>query len=82
MSFGDGFWIVGQDVVPGVYESGGAQPDSFGLCLVTTHIGTDKRSEMLSAAKVNPGEPVRVSLDGNQVRAVEASGCENFTKVG
>jgi hypothetical protein len=82
MSFGDGFWIVGQDVVPRVYESGGAQPDSFGLCLVTTHIGTDKRSEMLSAAKENPREPVRVSLDGNQVRAVEASGCENFTKVG
>jgi len=27
-------------------------------------------------------EPVRLSLDGKQVRAVEASGCERFTKVG
>lgn len=37
MSLGDGFWIVGEDIVPGIYESGGAQPDSFGLCLVTAH---------------------------------------------
>ena len=73
---------IGEDIVSGVYESGGAQPDFFGLCLVTTHSGKSKRSDMLSAAKANPREPVRVSLDGNQVRAVEASGCENFTKVG
>ena len=64
-----------------VYESGGAQPDFFGLCLVTTHSGKSKRSDMLSAAKANPREPVRVSLDGNQVRTVEAPDCENFTKV-
>jgi hypothetical protein len=58
-------------------ESGGARPDFFGLCLVTTHSGKSKRSDMLSAAKAKPREPARVSLNGNQVRAVEASGCEN-----
>jgi len=82
ISFGDGFWIVGEDIVPGTYESDGARPDSFGLCMATAHSGKDKGSEILNAANVSPGEPIRVSLDGKQVRAVELSGCEIFTRVG
>lgn len=81
-SFGDGTWVVGEDIVPGTYKSAGAQAGIMELCSVTTHSDENADSNTtLDWKTANANEPIRLKADG-KVKAVKASGCEDFVKVG
>lgn len=80
-SFGDGTWVVGEDIVAGTYKTPGAAPGVTDFCAVTTHAGDTTDSPILNIASANANEPIRLKLSGN-VKSVEAHGCEPFTKVG
>jgi hypothetical protein len=80
-SFGDGTWVVGEDVMAGTYKSSGARPGVFEFCSVSTLAGDTSDSDVLDWSTARADEPVRIRLDG-KVKAVKASGCEDFTKVG
>jgi hypothetical protein len=79
-AFGDGFWVVGEEIVPGTYKSNGAQAGVFEFCMVTTYAGDDETSNILNIASANADEPMRIKLSG-KVKGVKVSGCEDFTKV-
>lgn len=81
-SFGDGTYVVGEDVEPGTYKTGGAVAGLFEYCSVTTYsddVASDNRA--IDWKNGNANEPIRVKLDG-RVKSVKASGCEPFEKVG
>lgn len=80
-SFGDGTWVVGEDIVPGTYKTGGAVPGMFEYCQITTHSDPNAESSVLDWKNGNADEPIRVKLDG-KVKSVKATGCEDFVKVG
>ena len=81
-SFGDGTWVVGEDIAPGTYKSPGAQEGMFELCSVTTHSDENADSDKTMDWKTaNANEPIRLKLSG-KVKSVKATGCEDFTKVG
>lgn len=79
-SFGDGTWVVGEDIQPGTYKSAGAQQGIFELCSVTTLAGDTSDSAIIDWVTANADEPVRIKVTG-KVKAVKATGCEDFTKV-
>jgi hypothetical protein len=80
-SFGDGTWVVGEDIVGGTYKSSGAQEGIFELCSVTTLAGDTSDSKVIDWLTANADEPMRLKVSG-KVKAVKATGCETFTKVG
>jgi hypothetical protein len=80
-SFGDGTWVVGEDIVEGTYKSAGAEAGIVELCSVTTLAGDTSDSKIIDWLTANANEPMRVSLTG-KVKAVKATGCETFVKVG
>ncbi|MGE3288514.1 MAG: hypothetical protein AB7J32_20785, partial [Pseudonocardia sp.] len=80
-SFGDGTWVVGEDIQPGTYKSTGAQPGIFELCSVTTLAGDTSDSDIIDWQTANADEPVRIKVTG-KVKAVKSTGCEDFVKVG
>jgi hypothetical protein len=80
-SFGDGTWVVGEDIVPGVYRTNGAQEGLFEYCQITTHSDTEAESNFLDWKNGNANEPIRVKISG-KVKSVKATGCEDFVKVG
>lgn len=80
-SFGDGTWVVGEDIVPGIYKTGGAKQGIFEYCQITTHSDTEAESNFLEWKNGNANEPIRVKISG-KVKSVKASGCEDFVKVG
>jgi hypothetical protein len=81
-SFGDGTWVVGEDVVAGTYKSSGAQEGLFELCSVTTHSDENADSgTTLDWKTANANEPIRLKLSG-KVKSVKATGCDDIVKVG
>ena len=80
-SFGDGTWVVGEDIEPGTYKSAGAQVGIMEFCAVSTHSGDTTDSPIIDIASANANEPIRIKATG-KVKAVKASGCEDFVKVG
>lgn len=80
-SFGDGTWVVGEDIVPGTYKTPGAQHGVFEFCSVTTHSGDTTDSPIVDIAAANADEPIRIKVSG-RVKSVEVHGCEDFVKVG
>ncbi len=80
-SFGDGTWVVGEDIQPGTYKSAGAKAGIFELCSVTTLAGDTSDAPIIDWVTANVDEPLRIKVTG-KVKAVKASGCEDFTKVG
>ncbi|MGD9527132.1 hypothetical protein [Pseudonocardia sp.] len=80
-SFGDGTWVVGEDIEPGTYKSTGAKPGIIEFCSVTTLAGDTSDSDIIDWVTANANEPVRIKVTG-KVKAVKATGCEDFTKVG
>jgi hypothetical protein len=81
-SFGDGTWVVGEEIVPGTYKTAGAKEGLFEYCQITTHSDTTADSDhMLDWKNGNADEPIRVNISG-KVKSVKASGCEDFVKVG
>ncbi|MDT0353069.1 hypothetical protein RM445_26500 [Pseudonocardia sp. DSM 45834] len=80
-SFGDGTWVVGEDIVPGNYKSAGAQSGLFEYCQITTHSDENAESSFLDWKNANADEPIRVKVSG-KVKSVKVSGCEDFVKVG
>lgn len=81
-TFGDGTWVVGEDIVAGTYKSNGAKQGMFELCSVTTHSDENADSDKtLDWKTANANEPIRLKVAGN-VKSVKASGCEDFVKVG
>jgi hypothetical protein len=80
-SFGDGTWVIGEDIVEGTYKSAGAQEGMFELCSVTTHSDENADSNTtLDWKTANANEPIRLKLSG-KVKSVKATGCEDFVKV-
>jgi hypothetical protein len=80
-SFGDGTWVVGEDIVPGNYRSAGAKEGIFEYCQITTHSDENAESPFLDWKNANANEPIRVKVSG-KVKSVEVTGCEDFVKVG
>ena len=61
-SFGDGTWVVGEDIVEGTYKSAGAQESMFELCSVTTHRDENADSgTTIDRKTANANEPIRLS---------------------
>jgi hypothetical protein len=79
-SFGDGTWVVGEDIQPGTYRSPGAKPGLFDVCSASTHTGDAADGSILDWKTANAGEPVRIKVSG-AAKSVEVHGCETFTKV-
>jgi hypothetical protein len=79
-SFGDGTWVVGDEIQPGTYRSAGATPGLFDLCSASTHTGDAADGSIIDWKTANAGEPVRIKVSG-PAKSVEAHGCETFTKV-
>jgi hypothetical protein len=80
-TFGDGTWVVGEDIAPGRYRSAGAREGMFEYCQITTHSDLDGESAFMAWENGNAGDPVRVNISG-KVKSVKATGCEDFEKVG
>jgi hypothetical protein len=80
-SFGDGTWVVGEDIQPGTYKTAGATAGVMEFCAVSTHSGDTTDSPIIDIASANANEPIRIKVTG-KVKAVKASGCEDFVKVG
>lgn len=78
-SFGDGTWVVGEDIVPGTYKSTGARPGFIELCSVTTHAGAAGDGDVIKWETANAGEPVLINV--TKAKSVKATGCETFQKV-
>jgi hypothetical protein len=66
-SFGDGTWVVGEDIVPGNYKSAGAQSGLFEYCQITTHFDENAESSFLDWKNANADEPIRVKVSGDWV---------------
>lgn len=80
-SFGDGTWVVGEDIEPGTYKTAGAREGMFEYCQITTHSDTEADSDKtLDWKNGNANEPIRVKISG-KVKSVNATGCEDFVKV-
>jgi hypothetical protein len=58
-SYGDGDYVVGEDIPPGTYESAGANSDIFDLCTITTEPKGDKFPQ---AKTGNKGERIIITL--------------------
>ena len=78
-SFGDGTWVVGEDIEPGTYRSTGAEPGMFEFCSVSTHTGDAGDGNVIAWDTANANEPVRIKVSG-KVKSVKSSGCATFTK--
>ena len=79
-TFGDGTWVVGEDIQPGTYKSTGARPGIFQVCSVSTHTGDAGDGNVIAWETANgANEPVRIKVD--KAGSVKATGCEVFTKV-
>lgn len=80
-SFGDGTWVVGEDIAAGTYRSAGAKEGVFELCSVTTHSDENADADKsLDWKTANVDEPIRLTVSG-KVKSVKATGCEDFVKV-
>ena len=79
-TFGDGTWVVGEDIVPGTYRSTGAKEGIFEFCSVFTYANDTADGSVLALDSANANEPIRIKVSG-KVKSVKASGCETFTKV-
>lgn len=80
--WGDGLWIVGVDIEPGIYRSPGAKKALFELCIVTLREGVANNSKALDFPVVaNADEPIVVEIPA-RAKAVQVSGCEPLTKIG
>ncbi|NUL06335.1 hypothetical protein HRW07_24515 [Streptomyces lunaelactis] len=74
--FGDGDYVVGEDVPPGTYTSKGAKAGLFEFCSVTTEPTSDSKFPQLKSA--NKDERIIITLtkaDG----VVTIQGCEPLT---
>lgn len=75
--YGDGDYIVGEDIPPGTYTSKGAAPGLFELCTITTEPTSDAKFPQFKTA--NAKERVIIMLtkaDG----VVTVQGCEPLTR--
>lgn len=79
-TFGDGMWVVGEDIVAGTYRSPGATPGLFDICSVSTYSTDTADGHVLDWQTANTGEPVRIKVSGS-VKSVKSVGCEPFAKV-
>lgn len=78
--FGDGTWVVGEDIVAGTYRSPGAKEGIFEFCSVSTYANDTADGNVLAIDTANANEPIRIKVSG-KVKSVKASGCEPFVKV-
>lgn len=80
-SFGDGTYVVGEDIAPGTYRTPGAREGVFEYCQITTHSDENADADKtLDWKNGNAGDPIRVKV-GGKVKSVKVTGCEPFTKV-
>lgn len=79
--FGDGTWVVGEDIVAGTYKSSGAKEGFFEFCSVSTYASDTGDGSVIGFDTANANEPIRIKVSG-KVRSVKVGGCEPFTKVG
>ncbi|OEV08923.1 hypothetical protein [Streptomyces nanshensis] len=74
--YGDGDYVVGEDIPPGTYESSGAASDVFDLCSITTEPKGDKFPQMKTG---NKGERIIITLSqGDGTLTVQ--GCHPLKK--
>lgn len=74
-----GEWLVGTEVVPGLYRSAGPDEGFITYCQVTTEDANGHVLEWKNSGTVGEGLMVRVSP---KAKTVHNSGCASFTKVG
>jgi hypothetical protein len=80
-SFGEGTWVVGEEIEPGTYRTTGAAGGFIDYCQVTTYSDEAASSDkLLDLRNGNADEPIRIKISG-KVKSVTMSGCEDFVKV-
>ncbi|MFG3257795.1 hypothetical protein [Streptomyces sp. NPDC048172] len=76
-TYGDGDYVVGEDIPAGTYQSAGASSDVFDFCSVTTEPPSETKMPQLKSA--NKGERIIITLtkaDGT----VTVQGCKPLTR--
>ena len=74
--YGEGDWVVGEDIPPGTYTTPGAKAGAFEFCSVTTKPTDDAKFPQIKSANAN--ERIVITLtkaDG----VVTVQGCEPLT---
>ena len=80
--WGDGLWIVGVDIEPGIYRSPGAKKGFFELCMVTLRKGASSNVESVEfPIMASADEPIVIEVTAD-TKAVDINGCEPLTKIG
>jgi len=77
---GDGTFLVGSDVQPGVYRSTGATPGFFELCSVSRLRNLEGSNDLIQWQTANANEPVILTVKASDA-AIKAAGCEPFAKI-
>jgi hypothetical protein len=75
---GDGLYVVGTDIEPGIYHTSGAANGSAGDCYYALLSSTDT-SAILDNNNVTGPATITV---GAGVKAVDLSGCDTWTRTG
>jgi hypothetical protein len=75
-----GTWIIGVDMQPGTYRSGGAEHGIFEFCSWSTKSGPSTNSTTLDFGTANADEPMIVEIT-SKVKAFTTNNCEPWTKV-
>ncbi|MBA4865944.1 hypothetical protein H1V43_32290 [Streptomyces sp. PSKA54] len=74
--YGDGDYVVGDDIPAGTYETSGAKSGVFELCTITTEPTSDTKFPQLKTA--NADERIIITLTKDD-GVVSISGCEPLT---
>jgi hypothetical protein len=75
-AFGDGKYVIGENMPPGTYTTAGTRSEGFAFCTVTTEPTGDSVLPQLRSAE--PGEPVTITLTGDD-GVVTVQGCQPLT---
>ncbi|MDJ1137947.1 hypothetical protein [Streptomyces iconiensis] len=75
--YGDGDYIVGQDIPAGTYESAGASSDVFDVCAITTEPSGETTMPQIKSG--NKNERIIITLAAED-GTVSVQGCEPLTK--
>ena len=80
-AYGDGDYIIGDDIPYGTYTSPGAKDDVFDLCIVSSTSEGAKHWPILKSANTDDRIIVRLSKD-NAGDVLSISGCKSLQRRG
>ena len=75
--YGDGDYVIGEDIPPGTYQTPGAQAGAFEFCMVSTKPTVDGVMAQLKSANAN--ERIIISVTAKD-GILSIAGCEPLTR--